>query len=334
MKILVLGGGTFVGRALVESATSRGHDVTTFTRKTLPPGVQEGLVEPLFGDRTEADSTHFAEGRQWDAIFDTWSGAPRVMQQNLAVLRDHASYFSYVSSCSVYSDDPHPIGQNESAAIVDADASAEQTDYAADKRGGELAVLESFGENASLLARPGIILGPYEGPGRLPWWLRRIAKGGDVIAPGPEELKIQFIDARDLAEWMVASAEKSLTGAFNTISPRGHAITSQLLNSCLDVTRSDANLVWMNPEFLAEHGIEQWSELPIWVDPSYEGMFGFDTSLAAKEGLTCRPLSETIADTWNWLKSYFEEDAPTFPTSIGVPKEKEIAALEAWSKLH
>ncbi|MCX6430976.1 MAG: NAD-dependent epimerase/dehydratase family protein [Actinobacteria bacterium] len=332
MKILVLGGGTFVGRALVESATSRGHEVTTFTRKSLPPGATEGLVESLFGDRTEENAMQFAKGRQWDAIFDTWSGAPRVMQQNLAVLRDHASYFSYVSSCSVYSADPPTFGQNESSPVVDADASAERTHYAADKRGGELAVLESFGEEASLLARPGIILGPYEGPGRLPWWLRRIAKGGDVIAPGPQDLKIQYIDARDLAEWMIASAEKSLTGAFNTISTPGHATTSQLLKTCLEVTKSDANLVWMSPEFLAEQGIEQWNELPIWADPSFQGIFGFDTSLAANSGLICRPISETVADTWKWLQSYSDENSPSFPASIGLPHEKELAALEALRK--
>jgi len=331
MKILILGGGAFVGRALVEAATARGHEVTTFTRKSLPPGAQEGLIETIFGDRNEVGAMEFAVGRQWDAIFDTWSGAPRVMQQNLRRLKDHAPYFSYVSSCSVYSADPPTFGQREDAPVVDADPSTERTDYAADKRGGELAVLEHFGEGASLLARPGIILGPYEGPGRLPWWLRRIAKGGDVIAPGPEGQKIQYIDARDLAEWMITSAEKSLTGAFNTISESGHATTSQLLNACLDVTKSDAELVWMNPEFLAEQGIEQWNELPIWADPSFVGIFSFDTSLAIQKGLTFRPLSETVADTWNWLQNYSKENAPIFPASIGLPLEKEQAALSAWA---
>jgi 2'-hydroxyisoflavone reductase len=331
MRILILGGGAFVGRALVEAATARGHEVTTFTRTSLPPGAENGSIETIFGDRTTEDAMAFAHGRQWDAIFDTWSGAPRVMQDNLRVLKDHASYFSYVSSCSVYSADPPTFGQREDAPVVEADSSAERTNYAADKRGGELAVLENFGEGASLLARPGIILGPYEGPGRLPWWLRRIAKGGDVIAPGPEGQKIQYIDARDLAEWMVMAAEKSLTGAYNTISPSGFATTSELLETCRTVTGSTANLIWMGPEFLAEQGIEQWNELPIWADPAFVGIFGFDTSLPIREGLVFRSLSETVADTWNWLQSYSAEDAPTFPAAIGLSKEKELAALEAWS---
>lgn len=334
MKILILGGGAFVGRALVESAIARGHEITTFTRTTIPPGAQEGIVDSLFGDRTETDSMHFAKGRQWDAIFDTWSGAPRVMQQNLDVLKNHAPYFSYVSTCSVYSADPPLLYQDESSPVVEADPSAERTDYAADKRGGELAVLESFGSEASLFARPGIILGPHEGPGRLPWWLRRIAQGGDVIAPGPKDKRLQFVDARDLANWMITSAEKSLTGEFNTISPSGFATTSELLDSCLKVTQSNANLVWMTPEFLAAQGIEQWNELPIWANPEFEGIFTIDVSKALSQGLTCRPLLETVTDTWNWLQSYPEEEAPTFPASIGVPKEKEIAALEAFTKLH
>jgi 2'-hydroxyisoflavone reductase len=334
MRILILGGGAFVGRALVEAATASGHEVTTFTRKSLPPGAENGSIESIFGDRTDADAMQFARGRQWDAIFDTWSGAPRVMQSNLQVLKDHAPYFSYVSTCSVYSTDPPPPGQDESAPVVNADPSSERTDYSADKRGGELAVLETFGQSASLLARPGIILGPYEGPGRLPWWLRRIAKGGDVIAPGPQDQKIQYVDARDLAEWMIASAERSLTGAFNTISPSGYATTSELLETCKKVTDSEANLIWMNPEFLAEQGIEQWNELPIWADPKFAGIFGIDTTLAIREGLTFRSLSETVSDTWNWLQSYSEDDAPKFPATIGLPIEKEITALQAWKEIH
>jgi 2'-hydroxyisoflavone reductase len=330
MRILILGGGAFVGRALVEAATSRGHEVTTFTRTSLPPGAEDGSIEAIFGDRTKTEAMQFAQGRQWDAIFDTWSGAPRVMQDNLRVLKNHASYFSYVSSCSVYSADPPTFGQSEDAPVVEADSSAERTDYAADKRGGELAVLESFGSDASLLTRAGIILGPYEGPGRLPWWLRRIAKGGDVIGPGPSDLKIQYIDVRDLADWMMACAKNSITGAFNTISQPGHATTSQLLETCREVTQSDAGLVWMDPEFLASQGIEQWMELPIWVNPEFHGMFGVNTDLAASNGLACRPLSATVRDTWNWLQSYSPESAPSFPPSIGLPLEKEKAAINAW----
>lgn len=332
MRILILGGGAFVGRAITQAATERGHEVTTFTRSTLPPGANEGLIETVFGDRTDPRAFDFAKSRHWDAIFDTWSGAPFVMQQNLQALRDHASYYSYVSSCSVYSADPPSFGQDENSEVVAANALADRTDYAADKRGGELAVLENFGTEASLLARPGIILGPYEGPGRLPWWLRRISRGGEVIAPGPRALKIQYVDARDLAKWMITCAEKSITGAFNAISPSGFATTQKLLENCRTVTNSDAEFVWMDPDFLSAQKIEQWGELPIWVEPSFSGMFTFDTRLAVSHGLTFRPISETISDTWNWLQSYSAENSPVFPAAIGLSAEKELAALEAWHK--
>lgn len=332
MRILILGGGAFVGRAITQAATERGHEVTTFTRSTLPPGANEGLIETFFGDRNDPNALEFAKNRQWDAIFDTWSGAPRVMQQNLQVLRDHAAYYSYVSSCSVYAADPPLFGQDEESPVVEAAAAADRTNYPADKRGGELAVLESFGSDASLFARAGIILGPHEGPGRLPWWLRRIARGGEVIAPGPRDLKIQYVDARDLAEWMIICAENSTAGAFNAISPSGHATTAQLLAGCRSVTHSNAEFIWMEPEFLAEQKIEQWGELPIWVEPTFHGMFSFDTRLAASTGLSFRPISETISDTWKWLQSYSEESAPVFPASIGLSAEKEFAALETWHK--
>lgn len=332
MRILILGGGAFVGRTITQAASKRGHEVTTFTRSSLPPGASEGLIETVFGDRNDPAALDFVKNQQWDAIFDTWSGAPKVMQQNLQLLRNHATYYSYVSSCSVYAADPPSFGQDEGAPVVEAAAGADQTNYASDKRGGELAVLESFGSDASLLARPGIILGPCEGPGRLPWWLRRIARGGKVIAPGPQTLNIQYIDARDLAEWMITCMENSTTGAFNTISPNGYSTTEELLENCRAVTGSSAEFVWMDPEFLAEQKIEQWGELPIWVDPSFHGMFGFDTQLAASTGLTFRPITETVSDTWNWLQSYSKESAPVFPASIGLSTEKERAALDAWHK--
>ena len=332
MRILMLGGGAFVGRAITEAATSAGHDVTTFTRSTLPPGAAAGRVEAVFGDRTEPGAFDFALDRRWDAVFDTWSGSPRVVQQSVEVLRQHASYYSYVSSCSVYRGDPLPLGLDEDCQTVEADPSADLSNYSADKRGAELAVVEGFGSEASFLARPGLILGPYEKPGRLPWWLNRIAQGGEVLAPGPCDLALQYIDARDLAAWLVGCAEQSTVGVFNSISPSGYTNMLEVLEACRLTTNSDAKFTWVPPEFILQQGIQPWSEMPIWVDPESQGIHSFDTSRAARAGLTCRPIIETVADTWAWLQHGGQTQIPVGISAPGISAEKEQATLAAWAR--
>ena len=331
MRILILGGGAFVGRAITEAATSAGHEVTTFTRSTLPPGAEDGRVEAVFGDRTEPSAFDFALDRRWDAVFDTWWGAPRVVQQSVEVLRRHASYYSYVSSCSVYQGDPLPSGIDEDCQTVEADPSADLSNYSADKRGAELAILEGFGSDASFLARPGLILGPYEIPGRLPWWLHRIAQGGEVLAPGPRDLALQYIDARDLAAWMIACAEHSTVGIFNAISTSGHTNMSEVLECCRLTTKSDAEFTWVPSEFVLEQDIRPWSEMPIWVDPASHGIHSFDTRRAARSGLTCRPIIETVVDTWAWLQDGGQTQIPVGLTAPGISAEKEQATLAAWA---
>ena len=331
MRILVLGGGVFVGRALTEAATLRGHEVTTFTRSTLPPGVSDGLVEAVFGDRTDPSAFDFASGRRWDAVLDTWWGAPRIVQHSVENLRRHAPYYSYVSSGAVYQAEPLPLGINEDFQTVEADPSAELGDYSVNKRGAELAILEGFGPDASLLARPGLILGPYEWPARLPWWLNRIAQGGEVMAPGPSDLSLQYIDVRDLAEWMVQCAENSIAGAFNAISPGGHANMSEMLEGCKVTTNSNAHFTWVPPDFVLAHGIQPVFDMPLWITPAMHGLYGFDTSRAALEGLSCRPMIETIAATWAIMQSGNQSFLPVGVKAPGISTEKEKEVLAAWA---
>ena len=331
MRILILGGSSFVGRAITEAATSRGHQVTTFTRSSLPPGAAEGRVETLFGDRTHPGAYDFADDRTWDVVFDTWFGAPRIVQESAAKLRPHASHYAYVSTCSVYEADPLPLGIDENFQTVAADPSAESTNYPADKRGAELAILASFGPNNSLIARPGLIIGPHEWPARLAWWLRRISEGGQVLAPGPEDLPLQYIDARDLAAWMLESVEHGRVGIFNTLTTPGHSTMSELLNLCKTVTNSDANFIWVLSDFVLKHEIEPWSELPIWITADMDGFYGFDTSKARAAGLRCRPMSETVSDTWRSLLTEVQPELPAGRIAPGISKEKELDVLAAWA---
>jgi 2'-hydroxyisoflavone reductase len=329
VRILILGGGVFVGRALVDAALDRGHLVTTFTRTTRPAAA--GDLDARHGDRTTPLGLAALRDREWDVVFDTWSGAPRVVRDSVALLRESAAYYSYVSTCSVYRE-PIAAGSNEDSPVVEASSDAEASDYPADKRGAELAVLEGFGAEHALLARAGLILGPYEGPGRLVWWLNRIAAGGEVLAPGPADLPLQFIDARDLAAWMLDCAETATAGVFNAISAPGHTTMGPLLTTCNSVTDGGARFTWVTPEFVAERRIEPWTELPLWVPPGeiHDSVYRIDTSRAAAAGLVCRPMEDTVADTWSWIRGGGTPRIPSGRTPPGLDPAREAAALEAW----
>ncbi|NGO09573.1 SDR family oxidoreductase [Streptomyces sp. HC44] len=303
MRLLMLGGTEFAGRAVVEAALARGWDVTVFHRGRHEPPAG---VRSLHGDRTAPDGlATLAEG-DWDVVVDTWSAAPRAVRDAARLLKDRVGRYVYVSSCSVYAWPP-AAGYTEDAPLVDgASADAEQTDYARDKRGGELAAVDAFGEGRSLLVRSGLILGPYENIGRLPWWLTRIARGGPVLAPGPRELPLQYVDVRDLAEWLLQAAERELSGPYNLISPQGHTTMGALLAACVHVTGSGAELRWTEPEVILDAGIEPWTQLPVWVPPASElhgALHSANVSRAVTAGLRCRPAEETVSDTWAWLQS-------------------------------
>jgi 2'-hydroxyisoflavone reductase len=221
-------------------------------------------------------------------------------------------------------------GSDESAPVVEADPdSTDADDYAAAKRGAELALLRDF-SGGKLLARAGLVLGPYEVVGRLPWWLNRIAAGGRVPAPGPRERPLQYVDGRDLAEWSLLAGSEGITGTFNTVSRPGHTTIGELLDHCVRVTGSDAELVWLAPEDIDLAGVSGWTDLPIWVPPTGDlaGLHDCDVSAAHAAGLWCRSTGETVADTWAWLQ---REGTPTPPTNrageIGLSEEQERRLL-------
>src|SRR5215469_6008064 len=329
MRLLMLGGTHHVGRAVVETALARGDDVTTLNRGMT--GRHQPGARALHADRTDKAALSAALGDgTWDAVIDTWSGPPRVVADAAALLSARAGHYGYVSSRSVYRW-PFPVGGDESAPVVDGDpASADGEDYAAAKRGGELAAVAAFGDRA-LLARAGLILGPYEIVGRMPWWLRRLEQGGDVLAPGPPELPLQYIDCRDLAAWLLHAADTGTGGAFNTVSKPGQATMRTLLEAARAATGSQAHLVWVPPEVIERAGIAPWTELPVWVPPDSEliGLHTGDVSAAYAAGLSCRPVRDTVADTWAWLQA--EGDPP--PRLAGLShgldpdREREVLAL-------
>jgi 2'-hydroxyisoflavone reductase len=293
MRLLILGGSGFVGRVLADEAVRRGDDVTVFNRglRAAPAGVRV-----LTGDRT-ADLGPLRDG-EWDAVVDTWSADGEVVRRTARLLNGRAGVYQYVSSRSVY----RWLGAaplTEDAPLTD----PADPGYAGDKLRGELAA-QAF-DGPVLLARAGLILGPHEDVGRLPWWLDRLARGGPTLAPGPRELPLQYIDARDLARFLLDAVPQRLTGPYNLVSPSGHTTIGELLDIANEVTGGHAELRWTDPAVIEAAGIEPWTQLPIWLPPGpdHDFMHRADVSRALAAGLHPRPVRETVEDTWAWLRS-------------------------------
>lgn len=329
-RLLILGGSSFVGRALASEGMKMGFEVTTFNRGQTAPSVPG--VKTVHGDRHDPGSTRQLADREWDLVIDTWSGAPSAVRASTHALRDHALFYAYISSESVYAPPP-PLGADESVETVAADPNADDGSYPELKRGAEIAVEQTF-RDRMLLARAGTILGPNENTGRLTWWLSRMARGGEVLCPGPHENAIQYIDARDLARFVITAATAGHTGAFNTVSRKGHATMGSLLEACHAISGADdAVLTWIDPGAIASAGIEPWDELPIYIPPGHEyaGMHDSDVERAHAAGLRCRPVIDTVSDTWQWQTMVGNENSNT--TGLlhpGLDARRERDALDAW----
>lgn len=327
MRLLVLGGTHHVGRAVVEAAVARGDQVTTLNRGQTGTDVPGAQVRRA--DRTDDAQLRSALADDtWDAVIDTWSQAPRVIRDSASLLSGRAGHYGYVSTRSVYTW-PIPPHADENAPVTSGDADSERSDdYAAAKRGGELAVLEHFA-GPSVLARAGLILGPYELVGRMPWWLRRIERGGNVLAPGPRDMPIQYIDGRDLAAWLLHAADEGISGAFNAVSKPGHATMESLLTAAVAAAGSGASLIWVEPAVIEAAGIQPWTELPVWAPPYGEAAALHNGNVDAiyAAGLVCRPVEETVADTWRWLQA--EGDPPVregLRHGLDPAREREVLA--------
>lgn len=291
MRVLILGGSGFVGRAVADEAVRRGDDVTVFNRGTrqIPYG-----VKALTGDRL-GDLSALQTGT-WDAVVDTWSARGEAVRRTAELLSGRAGHYAYVSSRSVYAGTEHE--KAEQAPLVD----PADEGYAGDKLRGEQGA--AVFDGPVLLARAGLILGPYEDVGRLPWWLNRLAQGGPTLAPGPRDLGLQYIDARDLANFLLDTAVRRVAGAFDLVSVPGHTTMGELLDTANEVTGGRARLRWVGPEVIEAAGIEPWTQLPIYLPPGelHTFLHRGDVSKAYGEGLVCRPVRETVEDTWAWMR--------------------------------
>jgi nucleoside-diphosphate-sugar epimerase len=330
MKVLVLGGTQFVGHAVVSDANSRGWDVTLVNRGIT--GAAPAGARTVVADRTQPGALDTVALGHYDVVVDAWAGEPWVMTANAHRLAGSVHHWVYVSSRSVYAW-PLPRGLDESGAVVEANPVAELTDYAADKRGSELALEGVLGPERVVCLRAGLILGPRENVGRLPWWLRRAARGGPMLAPGPRDLALQHVDARDLARFALDVALDSRSGPVNTVSPAGTATMGAVIDAVVAATGGAADPVWVDPDFLVQHGVERWTELPIWIPESDEAyaLHDGDVSLAQRWGLRIRPIEETVRDTWAWVQEVDASGAaPEDRPGVGLAPDREAELLSLW----
>ena len=322
MHILVLGGTKFLGRHVVEAALERGHELTLFNRGQTRPELFPD-VEKLQGDRD--GNLEALEGRGFDAVIDTSGYVPRIVSETLDALGD-VGHYTFVSSISVYADLSTP--PTESSALLELKEPTEEWQEAY----GELKVLcEEVVRGrfpGAFVPRPGLIVGPWDPTGRFTYWPSRFAAGGRVLAPLPADADAQVIDARDLAAWIVRAAEERLPGAYNAVGPV--TTRADVFETCRRVAGTDAELVWVEPDFLHEQGVGEWMELPLWLyEERYRGMLSVDASPALAAGLSIRALEETVRDTLDWAHG---GEAPIEPPA-GLDREKEQAVLDLW-RLH
>jgi 2'-hydroxyisoflavone reductase len=340
MKILVIGGTRFVGRHFVTAALARGHELTLFNRgqHAAQPFAD---VETIHGDRhTEL---HKLAGRRWDTVVDTCGLLPRAVRASAEALRDAVDLYVFVSSQSVYADVSRP-GVDENAPtetlndeqLVKAEAIDPATATAVtlgDMYGGLKALCEQVAEDALpgrvLVQRPGLIVGPYDYTDRFTYWAARVARGGEVLAPGRPQRHVQFIDARDLGEWSIKAIEDKRVGVYNCNGVPGAVTMGTLLEECKAVSASDASFTWVDEAFLLQHAVSPWSELPLWLPESEESLKGFmfvSSDKASAAGLTFRPLRETIADTLTWRHTLAADET----WKAGLLPDKERTLLTNW----
>ncbi|MBG0830780.1 NAD-dependent epimerase/dehydratase family protein [Planomonospora sp. ID67723] len=336
MRTLVIGGSVFLGRAIVEEALRRGHEVTTFNRGVS--GEDLPGVEAVRGDReSREDLARLADGREWDAVVDVCGFVPRVVGDSVRALNGRAATYAFISSISACSAWPAtgPTDEDSPRFECAPDAGPQDGDYGVLKAGCERAVEQGF-DGSALIIEPGLILGPHENVGRLPWWLTRTARGGKVLAPGDPQVAMQLVDARDIASFTLSQAEAETADRFFVSGIEGNSTYGGFLDECRTVTGSDAEFVWVDDRFLLDREVQPWTELPLWApdDPEFAGVWRPSSAKARAAGLVCRPVAETVRDTWAWLRE-IPEDRRSFGSARlhhGIAPEKEAKILDEWEQ--
>lgn len=336
MDLLILGGTGFLGPHTVRAAQQRGHKITLFNRGRTNPQLFPGL-EQLHGNRDPKVGTGLKAltGRRWDAVIDTSAYVPRWVRASAELLAPNIAQYVFISTISVYADFSKP-------GIVETNPVGTLKDDTIEKITGETygplkALCEQAAESAMpgrvTNIRPGLIVGPGDPTDRFTYWPVRIDRGGEVLAPLPKEAPVQFIDVRDLAQWIIKVIEDGHAGVYNATGPRAKLTRAQMLYGCRAATSSAVSFTWVDPEFLLAQGVKPWTELPQWLPGENDaGQDQVNIDRALSLGLTFRPLAETARDTIQWHKSSRRGDYDFGATegSFGMKAQREKEVLAAW----
>ena len=340
MKILILGGTGFLGPHTVEAATARGHTLTLFNRGKTHPGLFPD-IEQLHGDRKvdlSAIENEIKKGRTWDAVVDNSGYVPKHVKMSAELLKPAAKQYIFVSTVSVYGEITKPVDEDSPVDDKLDDPETEKVGqfYGQLKARCEVAAAEAFGKDRTASIRPGLIVGPGDETDRFSWWPWRIDKGGTIIAPGVKENPVQFIDVRDLGEWIVKMVEDGHSGTYNALGPgnglggdHGDLSMAEFLYGIRAVTPSKVKFIWMPEQFLEEQHVGPWMEMPLWIPGEGNNMHRTRNDRAVAHGLKFRPLADTARDTLEWVKTKRPADKKW---GAGLAPEKEAAVLKAWSE--
>jgi 2'-hydroxyisoflavone reductase len=329
LRILILGGTGFIGPNQVKYAVARGHKVTVFNRGKTNPGTLPAGVEQLIGDRN--GKLDALKGKTWDAVIDNPSTLPRWVRDAAQLLKDSASHYLFISTISVYADNSKPGMDETSPTLTLADPTVEEI---GPNYGGLKALAEKEAERAfpgrTTVVRPGLIVGAGDNSDRFSYWPIRIARGGEVLAPGEPTDPVQFIDARDLGEWTIRLLEQKAYGTFNATGPAHPLTMAEMLHGIKAVTTAGAQFTWVPASFLEEQKVAPWSDMPVWIPPAgeYAGFGSRSIRKALDAGLTFRSLADTAAHTLTFHEGRAEERQSKLRAGLAPEREKEV--LAAW----
>lgn len=335
MKLLIIGGSGFLGRYLVDAALKHGHNVTVFNRGRNN-NVLGHEVEKLIGDRK--DNLEVLKGRQWDAVIDTCGMTPWEVKLSVSLLADNVEHYTFISSMSVYSKlDKLGIDENTEVSTLSEEEMQELKSDSTGKAiykyyGAAKYLCEQEAESAMpgrvLNVRPGLLVGAHDRSDRFTYWVRRIAMGGEVLCPGNPEAPVQFIDAADIAEWIIGECEKRVVGVFNATGPMDPLTMGNLLENIRETSNSNAVLKWVSEEFLFNNNVQYWSEMPLWIPDRINspGFLCSNINRALKEGLRFKPLSETVQSILHWDNTRDK----TIKMNAGITPERERELLKLW----
>lgn len=333
LSILILGGTGFIGPSQVRYAVARGHKVTVFNRGKTNPGTLPAGVEQLIGDRN--GNLKALEGRKWDAVIDNPSTLPRWVRDAAQLLKDSANHYLFISTLSVYATHSQPNMDETAETATLADPTTEEI---GPNYGGLKALAEKEAERAfpgrTTVVRPGLIVGAGDNSDRFSYWPLRIARGGEVLAPGNPDDPVQFIDARDLGEWTIRLLEQKAFGTFNAIGPVSRLSVAEMLHGIRAIIPGSTpiSFTWVPASFLEEQKVNPWSDMPVWIPPAgeYAGFGSRSNKKAIAAGLTFRPLADTARATLEWADARPAERKAKL--RAGLTAEREAEVLAAWKK--